>query len=368
MKFLTIYPACTENEVFKDPFQLPYNLKKRYNIEASFVCWKINDLNVIKQVKGLKIRCIKKFINNEVITILLYVALHAKKIDWLNLYFLNKSRLIIAKVYKMLNPKGHIYVKMDAGGYLIDHLEIFDSLNSTDLKKIDLISCESKCMSRIFSEKLGRPVIYVPNGFSKQYKYENHEKKKLNYFLTIGRLGTMQKNTEGLLEAFAISAKFHDWCLRLIGPIGEDNLYCRKFSTLIEDFFEKYPNLRERVIFTGEIYEREKIKQEYDKAKVLLLPSKWEGSPIVIPEALSSGLHILASTEVMIAEDLKEVGYAKTLPYWSTSAWVEAIIEETKLNWNKVNYQKIIDYANAEYSWESSCDKLYAAMKQIENE
>ena len=190
---------------------------------------------------------------------------------------------------------------------------------------------------------------------------------KKNIFLSVGRLGTIQKNTEGLLEAFAQSSKFHNWELHLVGTVKEDNSNCRKYQSIIDEFFCRYPDLKERVIFLGPIYDREKLKKEYDVAKVFLLPSRWEGSPIVIPEALSSGLHILASKEVMLAKDLEKDGYAKTLPYWSTSAWAEAMIEETKLDWNQVDFQNIIDYADKEYSWRSSCEKLYKAMLDIEN-
>ena len=368
MKFLTIYPACSEKEIAKDPFQIPYNLMRNYEIESTFACWNVLKSEIEKNVSGLKIKRLLHFTKNEEITILLYILVHARSIDWLNLYFLNYSRLIITKIYKILNPKGHVYIKMDAGGYLIDRLEIFDKLEKHLLDKVDIISCESKSMSRIFSKKLKRDVIYVPNGFSGQTVKKDLEVKKRNIFLSVGRLGTIQKNTEGLLEAFAQSSKFHDWNLHLVGTIEEKNICCRKFSSIIKEFYEKYPELKERVIFLGPIYDREVLKKEYDEAKVFLLPSKWEGSPIVIPEALSSGLHIIASNEVMLAKDLEKKGYAKTLPYWSTSSWANEIVNETKRDWKNVNYQAIVDYANKEYSWESSCEKLYTAMMEIEHE
>lgn len=366
MKFLSVYPACGDNEIPKDPFQIPYNLKKKYNIKAGFACWNISKEKTEKNLNGLEIKKIFKLFSNENLTILIYIIIHARNIEWLNLYFLNKSRLLITRIFKRLNPKGHVYIKMDAGGYLVDKLDIFDKLDKDQLNNIDIISCESKEMSKIFSEKLNRTILYVPNGFSGETRTFNHKKK--NIFITVGRLGTTQKNTEGLLEAFALSSKFHNWELHLIGPVKEDNECSRKFQSVIDEFFERYPDLKTRVIFLGPIYDREKLKREYDDAKVLLLPSKWEGSPIVIPEALSSGLHIMASNEVMLAKDLEKVGFATTLPYWATSAWADAMVEMTKRDWDNVNYQKIVDYANAEYSWESSCEKLYTAMKKIENE
>lgn len=365
MNFLTIYPACTEKEIPKDPFQIPYNLMKTYDVKATFACWKVSNDEVRSKVKGLKIKKLLHFSSNEEITILLFIILHARSIDWLNLYFLNKSRLFITKIYKLLNPKGHVYIKMDAGGYLIDRLEIFNKLDDQMLKKIDIISCETKSMSKVFTQKLKRNIVYVPNGYSGQSRKVCCCKK--NIFITVGRLGTTQKNTEFLLEAFAQSSKYHNWELHLIGPTEEDNMCCRKFTSIIEEFYDRYPELKDRVLFLGPIYDRDNLKKEYDYAKVFLLPSKWEGSPIVIPEALSSGLHILASNEVMLAKDLEEVGYAKTLPYWSTSAWTEAIVNETKRDWMHVNYQAIIDYANTEYSWENSCKKLYKAIMEIEN-
>ena len=59
---------------------------------------------------------------------------------------------------------------------------------------------------------------------------------------------------------------------------------------IASDFYAKYPDLRERVIFAGEVRDREELIKLYRESKIFVFPSRWEGCPLALSEALSHGL------------------------------------------------------------------------------
>jgi len=114
---------------------------------------------------------------------------------------------------------------------------------------------------------------------------------------------SFQKATNILLEAFALIAdQLPDWKLKLVGSIEES------FHAYIHDFLTKYPHLKERIIFTGSISDKDLLFEEYYKAKVFTLTSVFEGgTPNVVSEALFAGCAI-ATTKFDAWEDAIDNG------------------------------------------------------------
>lgn len=110
--------------------------------------------------------------------------------------------------------------------------------------------------------------------------------EKENRIFTAGRLGTGEKATDVLLEAFAsIAARIPDWNLCLAGTVEP-----RWEKEYLAGFWERFPALKGRIRFLGQISDRDALYREYLKAKVFALPSKKEGGcPNVIAEALYAG-------------------------------------------------------------------------------
>ena len=115
--------------------------------------------------------------------------------------------------------------------------------------------------------------------------FENLFGLKENIILTVGRIGTAQKQNNVMLEAFAkVANDLPDWKLRLVGTIEKD------FEPYIENFFARNPNLKERVIFTGLVEDKIELANEYKRAKIFCLTSTFEGgTPNVAGEALLAG-------------------------------------------------------------------------------
>lgn len=87
-----------------------------------------------------------------------------------------------------------------------------------------------------------------------------------------------------------------DWKFCLIGPVDET------LQSKVDRFFEEHPEKKGSVIFTGPIYDKEKLWEYYNQAKVFVLASRSEGYAIVFGEAKRFRNYII-STDVGGAED-----------------------------------------------------------------
>jgi glycosyltransferase involved in cell wall biosynthesis len=100
-----------------------------------------------------------------------------------------------------------------------------------------------------------------------------------NTLLSVGRL-SYQKNYDVLLNAFALLAnRFPDWDLRIVGE-GDDRA---KLETMIVST----PALQGRVALPGATQD---VAAQYAAAQLFCLPSRWEGFPNALAEALAHGL------------------------------------------------------------------------------
>lgn len=258
-----------------------------------------------------------------------YLIKNAKEIDVLMLFHISRCSYWYAFVYKLLNKTGKVYIKADF------NLEVYQKeirrLNSrsrnfkdffkkrneiAEYKKrkklvtmVDLISYETEDSynemkySYAGVDTKGK-VIYLPNGYDnleieRNYKIKNMDNKK-NIILTVGRLGTEAKNTEFLLESLK-KIDFKDWKFYFVGS------ETKEFQIYKDNFFNKYPYLKEKILFLGEIKDRKKLYSLYNEAKVFVLPSKWESFGIVMVEAMAFGEYIITSN-TCAANDITKNG------------------------------------------------------------
>lgn len=140
--------------------------------------------------------------------------------------------------------------------------------------------------------------------------------------VVIGHIGrfTPQKNSVHLIEIFAaIAQKEKNAVLCLIGD-GE----------LKEDMMKKIKELgiEKQVDYLGR---REDIQQFYNAMDAFLLPSLYEGLPVVGLEAESCGLPMFFSTEVTREANACELGHFISLDA-SEEEWADEILSAVKEN------------------------------------
>ncbi len=97
--------------------------------------------------------------------------------------------------------------------------------------------------------------------------------------LVIGRLDTTQKRIDCLIEAFkTLAPQFPDWDVRIVGDGPDES---RLLSIIrrhgLIGRVEVFPSVRD-------------VSEEYRSAHLFALPSRWEGFPNAVAEAMSHGL------------------------------------------------------------------------------
>jgi glycosyltransferase involved in cell wall biosynthesis len=168
------------------------------------------------------------------------------------------------------------------------------------LRDADAILCvgsdEYEIMKREFPDKL---VYYLPNGvaedrfidadpcyFRQVAGFGTHEK----YILCVSRID-YQKNQILLVRAFAKFAQFHsEYKLVLIGPINVE-----AYFNEIMDVAQKLKVKEKLVFIPGYTPDDPLLSSAYRGADMFVLPSKTEPFGIVILEAWSAGVPVIAS-------------------------------------------------------------------------
>lgn len=309
-----IFPFLGEEHLGKDAFLVPYYLGKMNNLFVDILCSPNREMDSsFREINIIQI----PFKNNNLIkfytckNVLKYLFFNAKKINVLMEFHVNIYVLLSLFFYKKRNNKGLSFLKADGGDLLLklkDLSLIKRTIFKFLIKRVDVISIETKELyDQIDCIKTQIPIkrlLYIPNGFDEYYMQDLDIKPKVikekeNIVITVGRLGSFQKNTELLLEV-AKKIEWRDWKLILIGPIETKE---QDFQKYIDLFFIENPNMIDKIIFAGPIYDKKELWEIYNKTKVFVLTSRFESSGIVLNEANRFSNYIL-STNVGCAKDV----------------------------------------------------------------
>lgn len=361
MRLTTLFPEAENVHLTKDVGMIPYILKELYNYDSTLVCYNNGPYRYIEdEVKGLKLSFLRRITGKSIFDGAIYLLKNSKNIDVLHLFHATSKRVYLwSLIYKLLNPKGLLYLKLDADYSIKDFDYQKRGFKGYLIRKIlsscNLITVESKELQKYINNNWGINVEYLPNGFFnfKNKRLESFLNKE-NTILTVGRIGTFQKNTELLLESLKDVYKIlENWTVKIIGPI-EPN-----FEKYISQFFLENPQLKSKVKFLGKIEDKLTLDNEYRKAKVFVLTSRFEGFPLVFLEAMQAGCYIVTS-DVESAYDVTNYGkHGWIFPVGDVEKLKEALIE-TCLNESKLsnNYKLIQDFAYDEFHWPIIGEKL----------
>ena len=163
------------------------------------------------------------------------------------------------------------------------------------LQKLDDVVVLYQQDAEMYQQTFGfRPSsIYNPLTLKPGPRSNGHQKK----FLAVGRFSPKHKGFDLLIKAFAIFAQRNvDWQLVIVGDGPEKN---KLMQMIVEEGLEERIRLHP---FTNE------IQTYYSSASVYVLSSRWEGMPLVLVEAMSHGLPIIASDIPTCKEVLSDFG------------------------------------------------------------
>lgn len=171
--------------------------------------------------------------------------------------------------------------------------------------------------------------------------------KPSKYILAVGRF-VEEKGFHDLIDAFQM-AGFPEYKLVLVGGADHDTQYSLAL---------KNKCIRAGVITTGFI-QGEDLAQIYKNARLFVLPSYHEGLPIVLLEAMSFGLEILASN--IPANQEVELGQDRYFEVGNTTSLTSAMLRllEIKI---KPDYTKVL---KDKYNWDSVAEKTQLVYKSV---
>lgn len=353
--FVTLFPETDNSHLTKDVGMIAYVMGKHYNYDSKIVAYNNGSYPYLeKELLGFNIEFIERVKGDPEVDGMYYLIDNAEKIDVLHLFHLNDRSLNWIKLFKKLNPQGKVYLKLDANMYIT--YEEFSDSKIDILKKCSLITVETKYLYDFLKRVLEVKVEYIPNGFydffeSQTVQYEEKE----NFIITVGRIGLYLKANEILMEAFKLAEdKIKDWKLKIIGPI------LNTFNPYIDQFFLDNPNLKDRIIFTGEIVSKKELEEEYRKAKIFCLTSRSESFGIVYVEAAKNGCFLLSSNVLPALDVTDNKKYGDIFGVDKIEELSKLIVKYTQDEERlKNNCEEIQKFAYSNFNWIDICNKIY---------
>lgn len=217
--------------------------------------------------------------------------------SYVMMFHINSTTLYFADFIKKLSRKIRIYIKCDADSFKRKQWIYLGKI----LEKADALSIESEKLADEAKKRFKQntqKIQFAPNGFDDR----NFDKNLLslpkeNLIIQTARFGTAQKNTRLLLKILS-EVDLRNWKAVLAGTIEKD------FLTFLNDFFEKRPDLKEKIIFAGNITGRNELYKLYARASIFILTSRYESFSLSVMESAFFGDYVV-STNVGISDTVR---------------------------------------------------------------
>jgi glycosyltransferase involved in cell wall biosynthesis len=377
--FVTLFPTATDIHLVKDVGQIPYILARDFGYDSTLVSESDSPFeNLQSDTPGLAVKRISRWPGTGQLPVASFVYLlrQARHIDILNLYHMRLQTKLAALLYKALNPKGFVYVKLDMD--IVAERDALhqpakpkslrsvlrDLLNHRFFTAVDLFSAESRQAVELAGMRypaIRTKTIEVTNGLDlsrvqAQCPPLGYEQKE-DLIITVGRLGTYQKNTEALLDSLK-RVRLGHWKVALIGPYSPD------FRDNFEALLRERPDLADAVHLVGNVRNRQQLMSWYSRAKAFVLTSRFEGFPLIFGEAQSYGNYMISTDVSSIREILMGERYGRVIDP-AAGHTLEVLLEEFTENpvYTSELVNELVAYAANKYEWRQILEPLNKRME-----
>lgn len=307
----------------KDVFLYPYYIAKVQGRDLHyFYGMQVGRTDIPTEHRGVPLhnyRNSNKGFIPQFINLLRCMVFPARRIDTVFLCHTGHENMLATILFKLINPKGHVVLMADmdeelaidltqhsfvySGGVVgfLKHLMVKHFFCS-----LDVISGEKKRIATLLNDMIKRnkwtskAVTVHPcldeetfRGLGLQrIPYQQKEKA----FITVGRIGSYQKNTEMMLDALA-QVDLKDWKFYLVGPMmnGFNPDEPSEFQEKIDNFFAENPGKKNSVIFIGEVTDSKTLYEYYIRSRVFVLTSRFEGFANVTADAAAMGCYFVGT-------------------------------------------------------------------------
>ena len=377
MRFLTInFYTSKEANLWKDNGGIPYALSRYYGYKSRYVY--LDKHGIVKNEeyeKYVELDAIKSG-NNTLINyfnILNYIYKNANNFDVFNFYELGIIGILASKLAKIINPKIIVYNKLDMGRAIFIELtrnnsvkrKIKNFLLGKLTSCIDLYTVETYAYVENLNkiERFKNRIKYLPNGFFSNLVELEKDIKKEKIILTVGRLGTLEKNTEMLVDAIENiePEKLKNWKIYLVGSMTDE------FTKWFNERLNAKPYLKNYFVAAGNISDKKELYTLYAKSSVFVLPSRWESWGLVLTEAMAFSCYPIVTDccdaffEML---DSANSNFGKIIPNEDKSALKNAIEEvlDDKVDF-KNNGIKAHEFVSENFDWNIVVENLDKYLK-----
>lgn len=306
----------------KDIFLIPYYIAKQMNLPLRYYYAHDNgDVPLEEVERGVVFYNFNHINESELLRLwdlLRCAIIPARKINALFLIHTSLSNMIVTILFKKINPKGKVLIMGDLDEKLAQELSEHNYVFSTGFKgwikkkivdsffyNLDVLTVGTDEVLSMFQNMFNRngwkgvvqchPCLDGELFDQSGLKCRDFDEKE-NIMLTVGRIGSYQKNTDMILNALSM-IDLKSWKFYFIGPFadGFDTKSESSYVRYVERFISENPLLEGRVIFTGPIYNPKEVYEYYLRAKVFVLTSRFEGFPNVLSDAAALGCYIVST-------------------------------------------------------------------------
>lgn len=369
----------TPARAFQDCGMFLYTLAKDFNWESTYVFYKTrpeetqwnqtflkyvtpvclgetDDLDYKKQVS-----LAKQFIKE-----------HIQEYDAIMLFHYGSTAWKLARLCKKYNPNVVVYIKLDMGiggfnhfcnnGLFQNFKNWFEKLKST---YVDVFTVETKS----YYEELKKISVfknrieYLPNGVSLiDIDVDSIDVlPKENSIVTIGRLGTPEKNSPLLLKAIEKlpESLVRQWKFLLIGPSTQE------FIDEVHQFKISHPNIADSIVMVGSVTDRNELYTYGRKAKIICMTSRSESTCISTLEAMYFGAYPIITNYSDFALDTTNKGtYGIIVENGNADELVQQLSKAMKNDDLLINCNESQSYARSIFSYHELAHKLDLVLRR----
>ena len=369
----------TPARAFQDSGMFLYTLAKDFNWESTYIFYKTrlddtvwND-TFLRYVKPIclgktngsdykkKISLAKQFIKD-----------HIQEYDAIMLFHYGSTAWKLARLCKKYNPNVVVYIKLDMGIGGFNHFcnngpfqnlkNWFEKLKST---YVDIFTVETKS----YYEELKKISVfknrieYLPNGVSLiDIDVDSIDVlPKENSIVTIGRLGTPEKNSPLLLKAIEKlpESLVRQWKFLLIGPSTQE------FIDEVHQFKISHPNIADSIVMVGSVTDRNELYTYGRKAKIICMTSRSEGACISTLEAMYFGAYPIITNYSDFALDTTNMGtYGIIVENGNADELVQQLSKAMKNDDLSINCNESQSYARSIFNYHELAHKLDLVLRK----
>lgn len=199
-----------------------------------------------------------------------------------------------------------------------------------------------------------KPSIIVPNVVNTNFfKIEN--KREQHTFVHLSHLDNDHKNIEGILRVWkTFSDQTEDVILELGGD-GDIQHWKKRAQELL---------IREESISLFGTLNQQEVAEKLNRSHTFVLFSNYENLPLVMIEAMASGMNVIASRVGGIAEHMHYCKWNKLVEPRNEDQLLQALLD-SHAELPQVNRKEISEYATNHFSFDSVGKQFIAAYTQV---